>query len=90
MSDHHQLNRVASQEAKIYLLSSILIYLEGISNVGLLRLVLEQARFQLLNLLLQLILGQLRLLQLLLQLDRQGDVDLLLVARLLRTSGTAA
>lgn len=90
MSDHQQLNRVASQEAKIYLLSSILIYLEGISNVGLLRLVLEQARFQLLNLLLQLILGQLRLLQLLLQLDRQGDVDLLLVARLLRTSGTAA
>ena len=90
MSDHHQLNRVASQEAKISLLSSILIYLEGISNVGLLRLVLEQARFQLLNLLLQLILGQLRLLPLLLQLDRQGDVDLLLVARLLRTSGTAA
>ena len=74
----------------ISILSSILVYLEGISNVGLLRLVLEQARFQLLNLLLQLILGQLRLLQLLLQLDRQGDVDLLLVARLLRTSGTAA
>ena len=90
MSDHQQLNRVASQKAKMSQLSSILIYLEGISNVGLLRLVLEQARFQLLNLLLQLILGQLRLLQLLLQLDRQGDVDLLLVARLLRTSGTAA
>jgi len=64
-------------------------YLESISDVSLLRFVFQQTGFELVHLLLKLLLRHLSLLQLLLQLDRQGDVNvgrIGVVARLVRTN----